>query len=294
MVYLVLLSATLIFTLQMIGTKAYNLHHHTGYATLFRFHGIHMAMAAVGTLVVTLIGGGMEAPLPETWLCAIAFGVLFILFFALYTLAMATGPLSFTTLCGSSSSIIPITIGFLFWNEIMTAPKIIGILLVLVTFYLCSTAGSGDGKKINSRWMVIAALMLVCNGSVATIQKLHPKLTDGAQVQEFYVIAFAVASLTSLLFYVLFRRFGKEEIPQVSSKLVLTAVGTGVCTCAGNLLLGLLSAWNVDASLIFPFTSGLQVIIATVLSAVLYKEKLTARSYIAIGVGIVALVLISV
>lgn len=294
--YLWLFIAVICFSVQLTAVKEYNHRFSKGKATLFQFQALHLYVASGLTLIVCLAGGGFGPLLPATLWYGLLFGAVFIWFFFFYTMAIDTGPMSFTTLCNSSANIFPVLIGLLFWGETLSPLQYCGIALVLVMFYLGSGIGTntGENRKASGSWLIYVALMMVCSGTLMTLTKLHPMLTGGLQVPEFYTIGLGTAATIALILSLIFHKGKGEAVNRLGPRLVGTCAIAGVGTCAGNQLMGLVASQGVNASIMFPFVNGAQVVFITLISTLVYRERLTRRTLIALGIGIVALVLISV
>ena len=84
----------------------------------------------------------------------IIFGVLYGLTQSAFLLcksgAMSSGPVSVTTFIGNCSLLISTLAGFLIWNEKISVPQLIGLILLCVSVFLCTY--KTDGTSCKKKW----------------------------------------------------------------------------------------------------------------------------------------------
>ena len=99
---------------------------------------------------------------PATLRHGIAFGVLFALTILFYNLAIASGPLSYTTFYFSASMLVPAFAGVLLFGEALTFTLAAAVALFLAAFW-CLNVAPGGAQKPEPRWL---AAVLLAGGSV--------------------------------------------------------------------------------------------------------------------------------
>ena len=83
---------------------------------------------------------------PATLRHGIAFGVLFALTILFYNLAIASGPLSYTTFYFSASMLVPAFAGVLLFGEALTFTLAAAVALFLAAFWCLNVAPGGAQK----------------------------------------------------------------------------------------------------------------------------------------------------
>ena len=198
---------------------------------------------------------------PATLRHGIAFGVLFALTILFYNLAIASGPLSYTTFYFSASMLVPAFAGVLLFGEALTFTLAAAVALFLAAFW-CLNVAPGGAQKPEPRWLALCALTFLCNGLCAVVQKSQQNATGAAD--------------------------GTALLRQNALAAVLLAGGS----VGGNLLLTWL-AGRVDASYLFPLVQGSIIVGVTLCSVLLFREKLSARGRLGILLGVAAIAVIN-
>ena len=87
--------------------------------------------------------------------------------------AMEIGPLSYTTLFFSFGLLVPIVFGLFFWNENIGILQLIGLLLLLVTFYVGNESSQNGEQKWGGKWLTFCIIAFIANGTLMVISKGH-------------------------------------------------------------------------------------------------------------------------
>ena len=251
---------------------------------------------SVGSLIAAIVlfaWGGVSAFSWFTALLGILFGTVTALQGIFHMAALKAGPLSYTTVIVSFSTLITALSGMLFFNE---SPKItqgIGIVLMLVSFVLANV-GKGEDKKTNLKWLVFCILTFIGTGAIGIMQKVHQSSDDRAQLNEFLVIAFAVSALICGVAYLFMK--GKEKKPEAAEgssasalPLILFTVISGVAVAVNNKL-NLYLSGVMESAVFFPVVNGGGLILTTLAALVLFRERLTRVQWLGVGVGILSVV----
>lgn len=288
--YLLIFFAVFLFTIQTICFKEFNRTYMKNVASYFSFNFLYMLIVVAILLVSGVSTGGYSS---ATILLGALFGLLFIITIFCYMKAMETGPLSFTILFSSFGIIIPVFSGVIFWNESINAVQVIGLLLLFATFYLGSSSTEGSSRKVNTKWLLFCMINFIGNGLIMTTAKWHQMLLPGEEINEFLVMAFGTAAILSFALMLHYRFMKKQVIRHLKTTHLLSiGLATGVVTAFGNQLLVYLAS-KVPSIIQFPLINGGIVIVSTVASVFIFKDRLSRNGMIGISLGIVALFLLS-
>ena len=263
-----------------------------GLAPTFLFNGLSCLVAAP----VIMLFGGFDKVSTFTVLLGIAFGIVTSVAAIAALKAISIGPVSYTTLITSLSTVISALSGALFFNETIAGVQIIGMILMLVTFYLATDKGNG-GRRASLEWFIYSLIAFICTGGVGVMQKVHQASAYKDEIVPFLVIMFLVSAVFSMLLYLVFyKKEGKNEAWAKSDKKTLvllfaTMVISGICGALNNQF-NLYLCGVIPAAIFFPIVNGGHLILTTLSALVLFKEKLTVRQWIGIAVGIVSVVLL--
>jgi len=288
--YLLLFGAILLFALQTICFKEFSHRFMKNKADYFFFSGLYFLIVVVLLLAIN----GFKKVQLETLLIAIPFGVLFIVAILLYMKSMEIGSLSFSALVFSFGLLVPVLFGQLFWSESMSMLQILALGVLLTSFYLAGGAKLESGRRFNITWLVLILTAMLGNGMLMTMAKYHQRILPGIDVGEFLIVAFTTAAIVSA-FLIAFRFAASKE--RISSPKVipfaLLVIGAGVTTAFGNWI-ALRLAGEMPAVLLFPVMNGGIVLVSSVFSVLLFKEKMTKRIAAGMALGLAALVMISI
>ena len=199
--------------------------------------------------------------------------------------------------------LLPYFYGIIFLNEAVTLPRAIGSIL-LATFIVLQSliqnaAMSKEEKKsLKDRllFLTLCIAIFFLNGMTGVIAKMHEMSAEAISEANFTFLYSAFTALISLLLIVIVFMGGgaKEKLAQVGTamkpKPMLSMVGLGLMTNSGNFLL-LKAAANLPASVQFPFTSGGVILLSTLVSAFIFKDKISKKEWLTVLGASVATVL---
>ncbi len=181
---------------------------------------VYSAVTSLICTVCMIIFSGFRISMSwYTVLLGLLFGICTMLAAVLTTKAMCIGPMSYTVVISSSSTVITALSGFLFWDEELGVLKIIGLVLMAGCFVF-SVKKDEDGKKKSLLWFLLSLFSAFAGAGVGLLQKVHQSSAYREELMGFLIIAF-VFSLISSLIPLLFRKrklLVGEKLQPVSEK----------------------------------------------------------------------------
>ncbi len=255
----------------------------------FLFNAISTMMAGI----ILLFWGGIHEISSYTILLGIGFGLLTALQGITNLLAIETGPLSYTTVIISCSTVISALSGAVFFQETLTWAHIVGIVLMLVSFAL-ATEKNGNQKKANLKWILYCSAAFLSTGFIGVMQKIHQNSPYKDQLNLFLVVAFGVSALFCGVFAVLLLRKSPQKTKEKSSKkyswiILLIMVLCGVFSAINNKF-NLYLSGVIDSAVFFPIVNGGGLILTTVSAFILFKERCTKKQWCGLFFGILSVV----
>jgi EamA-like transporter family. len=235
---------------------------------------------------------------PATFWYGVLFGAVFVLTITCYYYALHTGPMSYTIFFYSASMLIPSLAGILIWRDSFRWTLGVSIVLYLLAFYFICVPGAKKGKRWSKKWLLLCLVTWFLNGSLSVIVKAQQMTMKGTQASSMTTVAFTWACLLSFAVYFIltparretgktgkdFRYMGTLLLP-----LLAIALGNG----GGNFTITYLSS-RISSAYLFPCVLGSMMIVVTLYSIFLLKEKVNRFGIIGIIIGIAALLLINV
>ena len=177
--------------------------------------------------------------------------------------------------------VIPILIAMVFFREVPSIFQIIGILLAIGSIFLIQDPMQ-QGEKTSKR---SAGSLLLGGGLGDSMSNIFDKLGNAALKDHFLAFTFLAAFALSII-VVLIRRekIGRYEI------LFGLLLGVPNYFCSRFLLLSLS---RVPAVIVYPVFSVATIVLITLFSLLVFREKLSRRKWLALGVIMAALVLLN-
>ncbi len=188
----------------------------------------------VSALLLLLMGGFGEASV-FTLLLGALFGLVVTLQLVTNLVALQLGPMSYTTVIISFSTLITALSGILFFGEHLTPLKGVGIALMLASFVFAAE-NKQEKKRANLRWILFCAISFLMTGAIGIMQKVHQTSPYREELNAFLVIAFVVSAIFSALVALLFRKRDEqsEKKPLKSHSLQILLFSfmliNGICT----------------------------------------------------------------
>lgn len=220
-----------------------------------------------------------------------------ILFAASYTIcnvglinALKTGSVALTSLMLQLSLIGTTIWGFFFWDTKFTPLVAIGLILVAVALWLCLYTGKKEKGAFSWKWLFFTMMAFLGNVGCTIVQKTQ-QMDFNAQYGNFLMmVAIAISAIVCIVMYL---RSDKIDFSQTVRTSWYFPVSAGVCNALLNLFVIFLATSSLSPSLIYPVLSIGGLMLTTTCSAFIFKEKMHWWQWLGIGVGIVAVGILS-
>ena len=202
--------------------------------------------------------------------------------------AMSSGLVSVTTLIGNASLLFSTIAGVILFRETVGVAQYIGVPLLLLAVFLCTFRGFSGGQILR-RWIPFCAGFLVTAAAIGIIFKYF-SACGGGNVNRMMLIGaltvtLCMAAETALTRGFSFAGFGEGKC------LPLRILGCGAVSCLYNRL-NITLAGALPSAFFFPAFNGGVILLCALCGRFLFGEKLSARAWVGIGLGVVAIVII--
>ena len=177
--------------------------------------------------------------------------------------------------------IVPTLTSILAFGEVPRAAQIAGIVLAIAAILIIQLE-KGSGKAKNALGLVI---LLIAGGSTDVLSKIYEELGSSALSDQYLLYTFFVA----LVLCGLVAAYKKQRLT-VSDVAFGLLVGVPNYFSARFLLLSLSA---VPAVIAYPTYSVGTIVLITLVGKVFFKERLSRRQIMAMGVILVALILLN-
>lgn len=217
-----------------------------------------------------------------TVLLGVLFGVVTALSNLYKMLALSKGPMHITLLITTSSMIIP-TLSGVFFGEKFSLFKIL-LVLILIYFIYLSIGKSKEGK-INKSWGIYCLLAFILIGSIGIIQKIHQTSSHKSEISGFLFVSFFISLIISGL------RVKDKKNFKDKKNLIPLAMICGGCTFGMNYI-NLKLSGLLPSQLFFPLINGSAIILSSLMSMIVFKERLSKKQTVGLVGGIICLIAI--
>ena len=211
--------------------------------------------------------------------------------------ALQVGPMSYTSVIISFSTLISALSGVLFFDESLGWAQIVGIVLMLVSFILAAKSDSGE-KKANVKWLFLCLIAFAATGGIGVMQKVHQSSVYRNELNAFLIIAFVSSAVFCAIFALLLKRreglsTNEKEKRNKSRMLIWLLIGimviNGACVAVNNKF-NLYLSGVMDSAIFFPIVNGGGLVLTTLAAVLLFKERLSVKQWIGVAFGIISVV----
>ena len=265
-----------------------------GAPAYFAYGAYRYLLSGGMALVLLLFAGGFSGvslkALAISAIGAVALGSN--LFFGLE--ALKSGAMVLSSMAGSAGLLLPCVFGIFMFDEPMSLMQLFGILLLILSGWLLI----GYSKKLKGsftpRTMLLLIGSMLSNGFTMVAQKMFSKYLPDVSVSVFSFLAFGLVGVGMCVGLVpqLTKKEKREEIRELPKALWFYGAGLSTILLIINQL-ATIAAKVIPSAIMFPINDGGATIITALTGAVVYKEKLTARSVAGLALGIASLIVIN-
>ncbi|MBQ7901853.1 MAG: hypothetical protein IJ365_07840 [Clostridia bacterium] len=258
------------------------------------YHVYNGCLSAAAAAALIIVGG-----IPQISLFTLGLGIMFGVVTALQSVfqlkAYDKGPMSYTTVIVTLSSVIPALSGYFIWGEKIVPIQIVGIGFMIASF-VCFADFSGKEKSTSVQWFVFSIAAFVCTGIIGVTQKYQQTTVYKHQLDGFLVVAFAASFIYSAII-VLFSATRQSRDANAALKKEITPVLIAVaaiagCCAAGNNKMNIYLSGVIDSAVFFPVVNAGGLIMSTIADMVLFKEKIQPLKWLGMAVGLISVILL--
>ena len=229
----------------------------------------------------------------------VPYSMLFALFYTVCNIAMIqalkTGPIVLTSLI-LQLSLIGVTIwGFFFWDAEFSLLVGIGLLLVAISLWLCLYSGKEEARPITVKWLIYVGLVFVGNAGCSIVQRTQQMQFEGRYGNFLMMVATGLSALVCMRGYF---RSDRTDSKAIIKGSWYYPVSSGICNALLNLFVMLMAvppaSLVLSSSVIYPVLAVGGLILTTVFSVFVFKEKMKWWQWIGVVIGIIAAGLLNI
>jgi drug/metabolite transporter (DMT)-like permease len=214
-----------------------------------------------------------------------------------WLLAIRTGAFMMVDVFLLMGVLIPLVVCALFFNEPIIPIQWIGIAVLIIAGYvMCSYNAKLKGKMTLKAFLMLL-LCAASYGCTDLSQKLFVNLSPVSDNSVFQFYTYIFAALTLVICSLVFRAHEKKtnelRSPIAVVKPIAIYVGVMAICLYANSYFKTAAATYLDAAQIYPLSQGGALVLAMIMAAIFFKEKITLRSIIGVVLCAVALLMIN-
>ena len=274
--------------------------------TFFDTMKMNVITFAVALVTVFFIGiTSIKTTFQVPWLLVICYAVCTLGSQIALMKAVELGPVAISSLFYSCGFMLPTIFGSVYYKEEINALHILGIVLTIGSFILSTK--KEEGRRVNFTWLIAALGGLFFSGMVGIMQKLFTTEYVQYKLDNFLFVAFSCIILMSAIAMLFAWLFNKNVKPDrtMDSSMDCRTKGNALLkqygfTIALGAVMGLVNKTNTYLSgvlpsvIVFPIINGGVILSTTVLSMLIFKEKLSKRQKAGLLIGIVGIISITI
>jgi drug/metabolite transporter (DMT)-like permease len=221
---------------------------------------------------------------------AVFLGIVFISSLFVISETTAKQGISVAQVANRMSVVVPISIAILFYGDGISVSKIIGIVLAIMAVYLVSHKET-QGKVADKFWWLFPLIIFVCSGIIdSSINYAQRNLLNDVNFDAFLSTIFATAFVFGfiVLLYQLIIKKEKFQWQAIPAGLILGTINFGTM----YFIISALNTNVLEPSVLFPINNLSILTLSTVVSVIVFKEKLSSKNWIGIGLSLLAILIL--
>lgn len=224
------------------------------------------------------------------FMIAVGLGIIFIS--SLFVIAETTAKqgISVAQVANRMSVVVPICIAILFYGDGISISKVIGIILAIAAVYLVSHKES-EGKTPDKFWWLFPLIIFVCSGIIdSSINYAQRNLLNDTNFDAFLSTIFTTAFLfgSIVLLYQLIVKKEKFQTKAVPAGIILGVINFGTM----YFIILALNSNVLEPSVLFPINNLSILTLSTIVSVIVFKEKLSSKNWIGIALSLLAILIL--
>ncbi len=295
MVYIILGSILLLRVVQSVTAKSCSKLMPTKPRNIISYISLRMGISAVTALILLIITGDFISSVtsmpPLGWGLAVLTGISLAVATICQLLAMKRTTVVLTSLFGAAGLLVPTISGIFIFGQSVAWGQWLGILLLFIAAVLLSSSSKDTNGKLTPKAFILLLGLMLANGSTMLFQTLYKNYVPNGSVSLYSFLQFVLPSFILFSAALIWSLKIKEPVPKTDKKLIGFSVFAAMAVFGISQISTIASA-IIPVAVLFPISDGGSMVISAIVSATLFKEKLTLKSICGITLGILAIVMI--
>lgn len=265
----------------------------TGLSMTAVYSAYKSSISALLGLLLLLPSIGQVQITPLTILISIFSGLSLLATTYCSIFGMQNGAVSLVSMFSTAGLLIPVLAGALFFNQPIKPLQMAGMGLFFISAWLLIHSSHITYKRFRLKTVALLIGALVSNGATMLAQQLYTRYIPDGNISLFSFISFAFVAVIGLPLAFLLRRPSKEQTKpmNLNKSLYICGFALAVAVFVINQFATKLTT-ALPPIILFTVINGGATVIATLVAAIMYHERLSVRSVSGVLLGILSMVLI--
>ena len=256
---------------------------------------VRMAFCIVLSLVLMLVTGDVKAFTLDGGVVLVSAlsGIATAFFVVSWLLAVRKSAYMMLDVFLMLGTLVPIISGHILFSESIVPRQWLGfILLLAAVFIMCSYNNSIKGKLTHKSVLLLVACG-IANGATSVSQKIFVKSFSEIPITLFNFYTYVFAAMTLAVVFFLMSKEDRLKFDKAGTKRALICLAVMALALTLHSYFTTIAAIYLDSARLYPFAQGGGLVLATVMSAVFFGEKLTLRASVGIILSFISLLIIN-
>ena len=252
-----------------------------------------MAAAGLALLSVLFMNELTEIDL-QTLVIATLSGVSLVLSSICGILAIQSGTIALNSMFGTAGLLVPCIAGIFLFHEPMSHLQWVGVLILFISAYLLVVSSKQTYTGFSKKTVLLLLGTFLFNGLTMLFQLIFSRFVPNGSVSMFSFLTFLIPGLvlTCILPFLKNQKGeGDSKDSKLPKKLIYFSLLLAVAVFVINQLATIASAL-LSPVILFAFINGGGTVIATIVAAVMFHERITLRSACGVVLGVASLIII--
>lgn len=259
------------------------------------FNAVMQCSAAIVALVIILISGNGFKINGITILLSAFTGSAIVASISLAVFIMKTGSMALTSMFQAAGLLVPCIAGIFLFNTPIAGMQWLGMVIFLISAYLMITSSKTTVSGFSVKTFALLVCAMLTEGSTMLFQQMFAHYVPDGDVTVYSFLSFGIGGLIMLAVLPFVRRRevkAADGKARAFSKLtIVCGAALGIAVLTINQIVTSIAA-DIPPVILFTLVNGMGIIVAAVVAAVMYKEKLTLRNTVGIIIGIGSFIII--
>ena len=255
------------------------------------FNSMISLIWAVIIFIISIKGnGGFVMPSAEAIFYGTLYGINLSVFLLFKMLSLTSGPISITSLIASGSFIVATIFSVIYNNESVNAVKIIGMVVLLFSFFLCMDR-KNNTLVATKNWKYYVTIFFFAGGMIGIINKLFQSSNAKTEMDSMLLVASFVSAFVLAVMAFILGGVKKTGAPKIYKSGIVYIIACGLVSCIYNRL-NVYLAGVMDGALLFPLSNGTLLLLNNLTGIILFKERLSKLQIVGMIIGLLSIVMI--